>query len=209
MKCRKFLEPVLKIYDISKEVFSAPIYPGDPIPQRETLVSMERGAVYNLTAFSMCAHNGTHIDAPRHFLKDGDTVESIPLEKTVGLADVTAHDGILTGADAERILCTAERERPEAAKRILLKGNAVVSEDAARVFASAGVILIGTELLSVGPEEAPMAVHQILLGVGTVLLESLSLCDVPEGVYHLSAAPLLLGGSDGAPCRAYLAVPEY
>ena len=194
----------MKLYDITREVFSAPIYPGDQPPQREMPVSMENGEVYNLTVFSMCAHNGTHIDAPRHFLRDGDTVEKIPLEKTVGLSYVAAYDGILTGADAAEILRSAERESPEAAKRILLKGTAVVSEDAARVFASAGVLLIGTELLSVGPEDAPMAVHRILLGVGTVLLENICLQDVPVGIYHLSAAPLLLGGSDGAPCRAYL-----
>ena len=198
----------MKLYDITREVFSAPIYPGDQAPQKETPVSMENGAVYNLTAFSMCAHNGTHVDAPRHFYKDGDTVEAIPLEKTVGTAYVAAHDGILTGADAKMILRAAEVEHPEAARRILLKGNAVVSEDAARVFASQGVLLVGTELLSVGPEDAPMAVHRILLGVGTVLLENISLAGVPVGVYHLSAAPLLLGGSDGAPCRAYLVKDE-
>ena len=65
----------MKIYDISQEVFSCNVYPGDPKPERKTLSSTEKGDLYNLTAFSMCAHNGTHIDAPFHFLSEGKTVE--------------------------------------------------------------------------------------------------------------------------------------
>ena len=58
----------MKIYDISQEVFSCEVYPGDPVPEKTALKSMQEGEVYNLTAFSMCAHNGTHIDAPIHFI---------------------------------------------------------------------------------------------------------------------------------------------
>ena len=49
-----------------------------------------------------------------------------------------------------------------------------------------------------------MEVHQILLSVGTVLLEGIRLTSVPDGVYFLNAAPLNLGNADGAPCRAVL-----
>ena len=60
----------MKIYDISQEVLGCRVYPGDPAPQKRVLSSIEAGDLYNLTAFSMCAHNGTHIDAPSHFLED-------------------------------------------------------------------------------------------------------------------------------------------
>ena len=80
----------MKIYDISQEVFSCQVYPGDPAPERELLKSMEDGEVYNLTALHMCAHNGTHIDAPFHFIPDGKTVEGIPLEAVVGMASFKA-----------------------------------------------------------------------------------------------------------------------
>ena len=63
---------IMKIYDISQEVFHCRVYPGDPMPEKKVLHSMEKGELYNLTAFSMCAHNGTHIDAPRHFIKNGN-----------------------------------------------------------------------------------------------------------------------------------------
>ena len=194
----------MKIYDISQEVFGCEVFSGDPAPQRVYVSSLDRGDVCNLTQFSMCAHNGTHIDAPYHFLANGDTVERISLDKTVGMAYVAEHRGILTAQDADSILQKANEADAESARRILIKGKATVSYEAAEVFAEAGVVLVGNESQTVGPEDAPMAVHRLLLGVGTVLLEGIRLCAVDEGVYFLNAAPLCLGGSDGAPCRALL-----
>ena len=78
----------MKIYDISQEVFGCQVYAGDPVPEKKLLCSMQKGSLYNLTAFSMCAHNGTHIDAPFHFIKDGKTVDSIDLDTFVGMAYV-------------------------------------------------------------------------------------------------------------------------
>lgn len=194
----------MKIYDISQELFSCAVFPGDPAPKREVLSSMENGALYNLTALSLCAHNGTHIDAPYHFIKDGKTVEQLPLSKTVGLAYVAQEDGLLSAADARRILADAAKAHPEAAKRILIGGKVTVTEEAARVFAEAEIDLLGNESQTVGPEDAPMQVHLTLLSREIVLLEGIRLGDVPTGAYLLSAAPLLLAGSDGAPCRAVL-----
>ena len=194
----------MKIYDISQEVFGCVVYPGDPAPQKETLSSMENGALYNLTAFQMCAHNGTHVDAPYHFVNDGKTVHQMPLENFVGLSYVVEHQGVVNAEDAKGILCKAVRSNAQAAKRILLKGNVEVSLEAAEVFAEARLLLVGNESQTVGPENAPMAVHKVLLGAEVVLLEGIRLSEVPEGVYLLNAAPLNLAGADGAPCRAVL-----
>ena len=194
----------MKIYDISQEVFSCCVFGGDPAPAREFLNDMKKGDLYNLTAFSMCAHNGTHVDAPSHFIKNGATVDKLPLEKTVGAAYLTAHEGMITAADAKQILSDARRLSPEASRRILIKGKATVSLEAATVFADADVDLIGNESQTVGPEDGPMQVHHVLLGKGVVLLEGVRLSHVPEGVYFLCAAPLSLGGAEGAPCRAIL-----
>ena len=194
----------MKIYDISQEVFSCQVYPGDPAPRKEMLSLMEKGDLYNLTTFSMCAHNGTHIDAPFHFIKDGKTVDAICLEALVGMAFVAEHEGIVTGYDAVEIIKKAKEQNPEAAKRILIKGAAEVSLEASKVFASSEILLLGNESQTVGPEDAPMAVHRILLAADVVLLEGIRLSDVSEGVYLLNAAPLNLGGADGSPCRAIL-----
>ena len=195
----------MKIYDITQELFSCVVYPGDPAPQREVLCSIPNGSLYNLTAFSMCAHNGTHIDAPYHFLYDGKTVEQLSLEKMVGYAYVVEHAGLVKAEDARNMLATAkEQGSEEAAKRILIKGEIEMTDEAAEIFAAAGISLIGCESQSIGPSHAPMAVHKILLAAEIVPLEGIRLQDVPCGVYFLSAVPITLAGADGAPCRAIL-----
>lgn len=198
----------MKIYDISQEVFSCEIYPGDPAPEKRLLCSIEKGELYNLTALSMCTHNGTHIDAPFNFLKDGKSVDAIALDAFVGMAYVAEHQGVVSAGDAVKIIEKAKEQSREAAKRILIKGAAMVSEEAAKVFAEAEILLLGNESQTVGPEDAPMAVHLILLGADVVLLEGIRLAAVSEGVYLLNAAPLNLSGADGSPCRAVLISPD-
>lgn len=194
----------MKIYDISQEVFSCQVYPGDPAPEKEMLTTMDSGDLYNLTAFRMCAHNGTHIDAPFHFIKDGKTVDAIDLQAVVGVAYVAEHQGIVSGDDAAKIMEKAKAQNAEAARRILIKGTAEVSPEAAKVFAGSGILLLGNESQTIGPEDEPMEVHQLLLGADVILLEGIRLEEVPEGCYFLNAAPLNLAGADGAPCRAIL-----
>ena len=189
----------MKIYDISQEVFSCAVYPGDPKPEKQALYSTGEGDLYNLTSFAMCAHNGTHVDAPFHFLHNGKTVGQMELAHFVGDCYVARHEGDVTAADAEEIL-----KKADGAERILIAGNATVSAEAAEVFASGRIKLLGNEGQTIGPEDAPMQVHLILLRREIALLEGIVLNEVPEGRYFLSAAPLNLGGADGAPCRAYL-----
>ena len=195
---------MMKIYDISQEIFGCQVYPGDPMPEKKMLGSMDEGDLYNLTAFSMCAHNGTHIDAPFHFLKDGQTVDAIGLESLVGMAYVAEHHGIVSADDALKIIEKAKKRNPDAAKRVLIKGDAEVSLEAAKAFASSEILLLGNESQTVGPQDAPMAVHLALLGANVILLEGIRLAEVAEGVYFLNAAPLNLSGADGSPCRALL-----
>ena len=194
----------MKIHDISQEVFSCKVFPGDPVPKKEIVCSMKAGSLYNLTAFSMCSHNGTHIDAPYHFINNGITVDKLPLEKTVGYAFVAECSGDISSSDAENILFRARKISDECARRILIKGNATVTLDAAKVFADRGIELVGNESQTVGPESSPISVHKVLLGANVVLLEGIRLRDVSEGAYFLNAAPLSMAGSDGAPCRAIL-----
>ena len=194
----------MKIFDITQPIFGCEVYPGDPSPEKTSLSSIDNGDLYNLTLFSMCAHNGTHIDAPSHFLKNGATVSDIDISKMVGPAYVAKFDGEMSGNDAERILNTARIVSKEAAKRLLIAGNAIISNEACEVFADGGIFLLGNESQSVGPDGAPMAAHLALLSRSVVLLEGIRLVDVPEGEYLLSCAPILLNGCDGAPCRALL-----
>ena len=192
----------MKIIDISQEVLSCKVYEGDPAPKANKIIDMEDGGVYNLSALSLCAHNGTHVDAPLHFFCDGKSIDEMALEHFVGECYVAEHMGNVKATDAREILEKARKVGAQ--KRILIKGNATVTEDAARIFADSNILLLGNESQSVGPENAPMAVHKILLSKDIVLLEGIVLDKAREGRYILNCAPLNIKGFEGSPCRAIL-----
>lgn len=192
----------MEIIDITQELFTCNVYPGDPQPLMDRVQSTDKGDICNLTRFEMCAHNGTHIDAPFHFIGDGKKVDEMGLTPYVGDCYVARHEGDVTKEDAEAIMKKAISAG--ASERILIAGDATMTADGARVFAGYGILLLGNESQTVGPLMAPMEVHLILLGKDVTLLEGIVLKDVSEGKYFLSAAPLNLGGCDGAPCRAYM-----
>ena len=201
----------MKIYDISQEVFNCTVFPGDPQPDRIDMQKISRGDVCNLTGLNMCAHNGTHVDAPYHFIDGAKTIDQVDLDRFIGYAYVTEHNGQITAKDAKFIMENARNadskcpdKTDKASYRILVKGDAIVTEEAAEVFAGEHIKLFGNESQTVGPENAPKAVHLAMLSEEIVLLEGIRLKEIPEGVYLLNSAPLNLGGADGAPCRAVL-----
>ena len=192
----------MKIIDISQEVLSCKVYEGDPAPKANRIINMEDGGVYNLSALSLCVHNGTHGDAPLHFFKDGKSIDEMALEHFIGECFVAEHNGDVSATNAREILEKAIKSGAD--KRILIKGEATVTEEAAEVFANAEILLLGNESQSVGPENAPMAVHKILLSKNIVLLEGIVLDNAREGRYILNCAPLNIKGFEGSPCRAIL-----
>ncbi len=192
----------MKIIDITQPVFSGVTFPGDPKPESQRVKKISEGSDYNLTVFKMCAHNGTHVDAPCHFIDGGRTIDEMPIDIYVGDCYVARHDGRVTARDAEEIMKSARAAG--AADRILISGDAVVSPEAAEVFRDAGIRLIGNESQSVGAGAETKPVHVTLLGAGITLLEGIRLAGVEDGKYFLSCAPLKLEGSDGCPVRAYL-----
>ena len=192
------------IYDITQPLFECEVFPGDTKPEKKAVRSIKKGDAYNLTDISMCVHNGTHVDAPLHFLEEGKGINQVKLEKFIGVAYVESHEGDVTAQDAKNILERAKKAHEGAQKKILIKGKATITLEAAKVFAEAGIDLVGNESQTVGPEDGPMAVHLVLLGAEVVLLEGIRLSTVPDGVYVLNCAPLNLTDTDGAPCRAIL-----
>lgn len=174
--------------DVSMPVRNGmPRWPGDPEARIERVASIESDGC-NLTALSMCAHTGTHLDAPLHYIPGGAAIDQMPPEVGLGAARVTA--GV------------PDQCRP--GERILIKG-AVLTLEAAERLARCGVRLVGVDALSVGPEgREGDAIHQVLLGAGVWLLEGLVLDAVEPGEYELLCLPLRLAGADGAPARALL-----
>lgn len=189
------------LHDISRELLGCPVYPGDPAPRLEPLCRLEWGDLCNTSALSACLHNATHLDAPRHFVREGADAASLPLDLCVGECSVAAFEGILLGAQAEEML-------PRLHKRVLFKGEMEISPSAAFVLGDAGLKLVGVEAQSVAGPEHTAAVHRQLLGSGMALLEGLDLSRVRPGDYFLFAAPLKIAGADGTPVRAVLVEKE-
>ena len=191
-----------ELIDISQEVLSCKVFPGDSKPEMKLVMSIEDGAPCNLSEVSMCVHNGTHVDAPSHFIRDGKTIGEIPFSTWTGDCFLARHDGNISGEDAEEIFRKASEA--DAGERVLIAGDVTVTEEAAKVFAQKGILLIGNESQTVGPQDAPMKVHQIFLSSGVILLEGVVLKGLEEGKYFLNAAPLNFYISEGSPCRAWL-----
>lgn len=189
----------MKLYDISKGFFTAPVYPGDPEPRKERLQQMELGDKCNLTAYYGGAHTATHIDAPRHFVEDGETIGQIPLEVCFGPCTVLSFSGILTGEDADEILQFTQ-------PRLLLHGagEAYLSQSGAFALADGGIVLVGTDAASIAPYDDAVSPHRELLLAGVPILEGLDLNGIPDGNYILAAFPLKMESLEAAPVRAVL-----
>lgn len=190
----------MQIIDISKDITACEIYPGDPAVHFERVCSMDEGETYNLTAMYTGLHNGTHVDAPLHFIADGDSIEKADLHVFIGECYVIeVPKGAVTGE-------FVNRHFPERAERVLMKSNgeAWLMESAAEEIAFSGIKLIGTDALSVGTENNQIAPHVALLREHVAVLENLDLSQVNPGRYFLVAQPLKIGGVEAAPVRAVL-----
>jgi arylformamidase len=195
------------------------IWPGDVIIKIERRRSMDRGDAANNSAISLGVHTGTHMDAPKHFIKDGRSIDKLPLETSVGPARVIEiKDKISIKPEelkqhnikkGERILFKTVNSPRCWQTDAFVNDFVFVTRDAAQFLVDAGVILVGVDYLSVGspldPEKALRPdTHQILLGAGLYLIEGLNLTAVKAGDYNLICLPLKLMDAEGSPVRAIL-----
>lgn len=208
----------MTIYDISLTISpNLPTWPGDPKLHLEQFESMDKGALYNATQISACVHLGTHIDAPRHFIKDGCTVDQIPLEVLTGPCYVVQLPDRVEAITADVLDRT---EIPQEIKRVLFgtrnshywaRGESTfqtdfvaITEDGAEWLVERGVQLVGIDYLSIAPYSESIPTHTVLLQASVVVVEGLNLSNVMRGFYDLYCLPLKIAGSDGAPARAIL-----
>ena len=196
---------------------TTPVYEGDAPMKFDFLKDMRKGDVLTLSAYSLGAHSGTHIDAPMHFVLGGASIERLSLEPLIGPARV------IDIPDAVQAIDAAELNRHEwrGAPRVLFRTRsslrgwmasstfhrdfAYIAPDAAQLLADAGVQLVGVDYISAEQFGAPAPrTHRILLGKGIPIVEGLSLEGVRAGDYDLIVLPIKVAGHEGAPARAIL-----
>ncbi len=194
---------------------TTPVYEGDAPMSFTFLKDMRRGDGFTLSAYSLGAHSGTHIDAPQHFVTGGASIDRVPLAPLIGLARVIdIADGVqaIDAAELNRhdwrgaprvLFRTRSSLRGWMASPVFHRDFAYVAPDAAQLLADAGVQLVGIDYLSAEQFGAPApAAHRILLGKGIPIVEGLSLAGVQPGDYDLVVLPLKVAGHEGAPARA-------
>ncbi len=153
----------------------------------------------------MSAHLGTHVDAPSHVLSDGESIAAVPLSAFVGPARVVDLPG------RGEIGPDALPSKSVGVRRVLFRtrGRAFLAPLAAVRLAEKGTILVGTDALSVDPEDADdLPVHRTLLSRGVMVLENLNLEGVEPGDYGLVALPIAFRDLDASPVRAILIKTE-
>jgi arylformamidase len=208
----------MKTYDISLTIFPGmTVWPDDPQVELERMSKLEDGRNSNGSRMAMSVHTGTHVDAPFHFLKDGSTVEKMPLKVLIGRAYVihlSDDVDLITPKELE------DAEIPPRTRRVLIrtrnskiwqkdlrtfhKDYVGISGEGAEYLVKRGVKLIGVDYLSVAPYKYTKPTHLALLKAGVVVVEGLNLSQVSNGRYNLICLPMKLEGSDGAPARAVL-----
>lgn len=207
----------MEIFDISLTLSpDLPTWPGDPRIEMKYISEIAAGADANVTHLSMTVHAGTHVDAPDHFLGNGQGVDSIPLQWMIGPASVVAlPDGNAITADmlrevglpghAERLLFKTRNSRWWAEGMVEFQEDFMaLDESAARFLIERNVKVIGVDYLSVAPYAAPAPTHRVLLGAEVLVIEGLDLSAVAPGDYTLHCLPLKIRGADGAPARVLL-----
>ena len=208
----------MRIHDISLTVTpKLPTWPGDPKVELERVEKIEDGANANVSRMSIGVHTGTHVDAPFHFLADGASIETLPLEVLFGAVQVIelASDVDLITAEVlqsasliqgvTRVLFKTRNSQYWArGKTEFQTGFVGISADGAEFLVKQGIQLVGIDYLSIAPYKQSKPTHQILLRAKIVVLEGVDLSQIKAGVYQLACLPLKLGGSDGAPARTVL-----
>jgi arylformamidase len=197
----------VKIIDVTRPLSEGILtYPGDipPVFRQE-----DRGH-YLITGLRLSTHTGTHIDAPVHYLKTGDTIDTIPLSHLMGTCRVLDVTRAGTSITANHL-----KGRLDKVDRLLLKTSfsntnqfeenyPSLTADAARLITFCNMKCVGIDSPSIESYECDGTVHRELLSRGCIIIELLDLSHVEEGDYTLVALPLRFTGLDGSPARVVL-----
>lgn len=172
---------------------------------------------------TMGTHTGTHIDAPRHFIPNGKTVDQIPLTQlngkasVVDLTDLPEHYELdlnefkkrIAGMDCQRLILRFDWHHRFGSNAFYVD-HAFLSEAVCEWLVSQKCLLLALDTPQPDnpkhgfgcKKDAPN--HKILLESNIVLVEYLNNTDkLLSKTVNLTVAPLLVEEGDGAPARCW------
>ena len=202
-------------HTISPETF---VYPGTPAPSFSATRTLTMNGARE-TLLQMGSHTGTHMDAPRHILREGSSLDQLPPSQFCGRAAVLDVSGLEEGSvitadflkaqngellNSDYVLLYTGWEKKWRTPAFLEERYPVLDEDAARYLVSCGLKGVGVDCISVDPiDSESYPAHHGLLGGGLVIVENLCLKKiVGRKDVMFFALPLKYAGADGAPVRA-------
>jgi kynurenine formamidase len=69
-----------QIHELSQPIFGdIPVYPGEREPEFKPYLRIGKDKV-NVSLLILGSHTGTHVDAPKHFFSDCDSIDKIAPE---------------------------------------------------------------------------------------------------------------------------------
>lgn len=195
-----------------------PLFPGLPTFESESSVSEETGALTH--RIHMSTHQGTHIDAPRHYDEDGETLDEVGLETLQGEAtvvDLREHQGdpitaeLLESADAPvepgdfLVLITGDVD-DRFYDADFFEEASVLTPDAADWLVETGVSVVANDFLSEGIGNPDRPVHNTVLGAGIPFVEYLCNTDAiaDRETVEIVCSPLRLDGFEASPARVFV-----
>lgn len=230
--CLRELEPVDLTHRLEPGI---PSYPTHPKYFQMRWCSMGDPAEMNQLVLG--EHTGTHLDAPSHFVPNGNParahIDELLLTGFVGRA-LTMRFGPFAARD--EFVTRADIERWEAANRPIHPGDIVLldfqwashwalipegfaflerwpglSRDAAEYLRDHEVKVVGTDCVSLDPGDGgggELAAHYTLLPAGIAIMENLANLSRLPAESFLVALPLPIANGTGSPVRAVALVPR-
>lgn len=200
----------MKMYDITGEIFEGMAVYKDK-PEKQPKINQLTNGYVTETRMEMDVHTGTHIDAPLHMKVDGETFESISLDKLVGkckVLDLTASENGISKSELEEF----ELEKEDF---VLFKTKnsfddhfnfdfVFLAEDGATYLSELGIRGVGIDALGIERSQEGHPTHKTLFAHDIIIIEGLRLKEVEQGEYFMVAAPLKLVGTDASPARVML-----
>ncbi len=190
------------------------VWPGDTPFSRSVVLDTQRGDHLTLSSITTTLHIGAHTDAPRHYHKDGHTIDQVDLTPYIGMCHVVTpnivHGLVVEGdwlnklpSNTERILFRTSTRHQET----FPVDFTAVSAGLIKALGKRQIKLLGIDSPSFDPYSSKdLPAHLALFHAGIANLEGLDLSLAPDGEYELIAIPLNIAGADASPVRAILKV---
>ena len=195
-----------------------PFFPTDPQgPSVTRIFDRTKGDPVTMSQININSHNGTHIDAPFHFIAEGTTIDMMPLDTAIGPARVIEiKDPVSIKLDevepydikeGERILFKTRNSSYAYKTADFVDDYVYCTNEVARYLKDRKIRLVGVDYITIGNQkdhENIKTVHETLLMNGIYIIEMLNLDGVKPGDYEMVCLPLRMEKGDAGPCRAII-----